>query len=283
MSGVNPLREWFEKVPARVLIDTDPGFTQVRHLTEAAARERAVRHNAFFSFGENIGRAGCRVPDDGLPWRPTRQPVALAAWPVTAAPGDGRYTTVMQWESYPARCYGALRLAMKSESFAPFAELPRRLGRVLEIALGGPNAPRAALAELGWRIADAVAVSEDPWTYHRFIQASKGEFGVAKQGYVATRCGWFSERSAVYLASGRPVLAQDTGFADWLPCGAGVLAFASPEEVIDGVARIEADYERHRRAARDLAEAYFAAPRVLPPLLEAALSGSRRTALEPVG
>jgi hypothetical protein len=275
VSGVNPLRDWLARVPARALIDTDPGFTQVRHLQDSAARERAAGHTAFFTFGENIDKPNCGIPCDGFPWRPTRQPVSLAAWPRRTAPRGGRYTTVMQWESYPPLRHGQLTLAMKSTSFRAFAKLPERLGPVFMLAIGGAGAPRASLRDLGWGVADATAVSEDPWTYQDFILASKAEFGIAKDGYVATRSSWFSERSACYLASGRPVLAQDTGFSDWLPCGEGVLAFASPADVTEAVASIDADYERHCRRARAVAAEYFAPARVLPHLIEAAVTQQR--------
>jgi hypothetical protein len=271
ISGVNPIREWFERVPSRILIDTDPGFTQIRTLTDPVFRRRCEAHTAFFSFGENIGKPCSAVPDDGFPWRATRQPVSLDAWPCTAGPTGGRYTTVMQWASEPAPFeYGALRLAMKSESFGPFIALPQRLGGIFEIAVRAGVAPLASLREAGWGLADIDAVSRDPWSYQAFVQASKAEFGIAKQGYVATRCGWFSERSANYLASGRPVLHQDTGFAECLPCGEGLLAFRSPEEAADAVRRIDADYDFHSRAARALSEEYFAAGRVLPALIETA-------------
>jgi hypothetical protein len=271
ISGVNPVREWFERVPSRILIDTDPGYTQIRNLTDPAFRRRCEAHTAFFSFGENIGRPCSAVPDDGFPWRATRQPVSLDAWPCTARSAGGRYTTVMQWDSFPAPLeFGDLRLAMKSESFAPFIGLPQRLGGIFKIAVRGPAEPLAALRAAGWGLADIDEVGRDPWSYQAFIQASKAEFGIAKQGYVATRCGWFSERSANYLASGRPVLHQDTGFSDGLPCGRGLLAFRSPEEVVESVRRIESDYDFHCRAARALSEGYFAARHVLPALIETA-------------
>jgi hypothetical protein len=272
ISGVNPVREWLERVPARVLIDTDPGLTQIRNLTDPAFRRRCEAHTAFFSFGENIGKPCSSVPDDGFPWRATRQPVSMSAWPCTAGPAGGRYTTVMHWRGGRVFEYGALRLGKKSESFGPFIGLPQRLGGIFEIAVRGGKAPLAALREANWGLADIDAVSRDPWTYQYFIQRSKAEFGIAKQGYVATRCGWFSERSAVYLASGRPVLHQDTGFPECLPCGRGVIPFQSLDDVIDAVADVDGNYQAHCRAARELAEEYFAAIRVLPALIEAAMA-----------
>jgi hypothetical protein len=270
VSGVNPLHDWFTKVPVRALIDTDPGFTQVRHLRYDEARQRAANHTVFFTFGETVGKSTCLIPADGFPWRPTRQPVALGAWPCSRGPCDGRYTTVMQWESYPPEHYGELTLVMKATSFRRFAKLPQRMGAAFELAVGGSSAPREALNDLGWGIADAVALSYDPWTYQDFIPASKAEFGIAKHGYVAVRCGWFSERSACHLATGRPVVAQDTGFSDWLPCGEGVLAFRSPENATDCVSYVNTDYEFHCRRARVIAQQFFDARVVLQALIEAA-------------
>jgi hypothetical protein len=275
VSGVNPLRPWLLGVPRRALIDTDPAFTQVRHLTDPAARARAAAHTAFFTFGENIPAGRSTVPDDGLPWRPTRQPVVLDAWPVTPAPPDGLFTTVMQWDSYPAREYGGRRYGMKSESFGPYLGLPGRCGRVFELAVGSPSAPRASLRDAGWLLRDPLEVSRDPWTYQKYVIGSKAEFGVAKHGYVAGRTGWFSERSACYLAAGRPVVAQDTGFTDWLSAAGGVVAFRTPEEAAAGVADVTARFDHHARAARAAAAEYFDAARVLPRLIEQALAAGR--------
>jgi hypothetical protein len=276
VSGFNPLRDWLERIPARVMIDTDPGFIQIRNLTDPQFHARCEAHTAFFSFGENFGKPSCAIPEDGFSWQATRQPVSLAAWPDTPGPRDGRYTTVMQWQTWQAPWeYKGLKLATKAESFRQFMDLPGRLGPIFEIAVRSRwTSPHSMLRRAGWGIADIDGISRDPWTYQAFIQRSKAEFSIAKAGYVETRSGWFSERSAVYLASGRPVLHQDTGFSDWLPCGKGVFAFRSPEEVIDAVFRINADYDVHCRAARELAAEYFAAERVLPPLIETAMAAS---------
>jgi hypothetical protein len=272
VSGVNPLRPWLLGVPVRVLIDTDPAFTQIRHLTDPAARALAAAHTAFFTFGENIPAGRSSVPDDSFPWRPTRQPIVLDAWPVTPPPADGLITTVMQWDSYPAREYGGQRYGMKSESFGPFLDLPERCGRVFELALGSASAPRDLLRERGWRLRDPLEVTRDPWTYQDYLRGSRAEFGIAKHGYVAGRTGWFSERSAGYLASGRPVLVQDTGFTDWLSAPGGVLAFNTLEEAAAGAAEVTARYAFHAREARAVAGEYFDAGRVLPRLVEQALT-----------
>ncbi|HLJ93171.1 MAG TPA: hypothetical protein VKU02_08270 [Gemmataceae bacterium] len=274
LSGINPLRPWFLEIPVRVLVDTDPVFTQLRHLTNPCAHEIARLHTAFFSFGENVQRDGCGIPVDGLPWLPTRQPVVLDAWPVTPPRPHGRFTTIMQWDSYPAREYNGVRYGMKSESFRPYTDLPSRAGRCLELALGSPTAPLSRLRRRGWHIRDPRRPSRDPWSYQRYIQRSKAEFSVAKHGYVISRSGWFSERSAGYLASGRPIVVEDTGFTDWLPSGAGVLSFHTPDEALAGIEAVNGRYAFHCRAAREIAEAHFDARTVLTRLLESAMSST---------
>jgi len=268
LSGVNPLRGELRDIPARALIDTDPAFTQIAHLTDARRRARALEHTAFFSLAENVGRPGCTVPDDGLPWQPTRQPVVLDAWPVTPGPVDGRFTTVMQWDSYPPREWNGVRYGMKSETFQAFLDLPTRAHASFELVLGSANAPRAVLRQRGWQLRNPHSATGDPCVYQRYLQRSKAEFSVAKQGYVASRSGWFSERTAGYLASGRPVAVQDTGFTEWLPSGWGVVPFRSAEEAIAGIESINADYPAHCRAARALAEEYCDAASVLTHLLD---------------
>ena len=271
LCGVNPLRGPLQDVPIRVLVDEDPAFTQIRHLEDPDARARALRHNAFFTFAENFGQQGCGVPDDGLGWQPTRQPVVLES--IAALPGvpDGRFTTMMQWDSYPAREYGGVRFGMKSDSFAAFDDLPARVGPVLELAVGGATAPRSRLEQRGWHVTDPLARSRDPEAYQAFIAGSKAEFSVAKHGYVVSRSGWFSERSVAYLALGRPVVIQDTGFTRWLDADAGVLPFSTPDEAVHAITKVDARYARHCAAAREVVAEYFASSRVLARLVERAM------------
>jgi hypothetical protein len=277
ITGYNSIRDWLKSVPARAFIDLDPGFMQIRNLTNPGFRRHCADHTAFFSIGQNIGKPSCLVPDDGFPWQPILQPVPLALWPQLPTRRDGRYTTVMSWES-SARAleYGNLRLEMKkSVSLEPLLDLPHRVGNVFELAVRvRSDASLSKLRQAGWGLANVEAVSRDPWTYQAFIERSKAEFGITTAGYLTSQCGWFSERSVGYLASGRPVLAQDTGFPEWLPCGAGVLAFRSVDEAVDAMTEIEANYDAHCRAAREIAAEYFAAPRVLTGLIAAATAGS---------
>lgn len=271
LSGVNPLRSWLAQVPHRVFVDTDPAFTQIRHLTQPHARELAAAHNSFFTFAENIGREDCLVPADGFAWQPTRQPLQADAWSITPGPPGGSWTTVMQWESYRTLRYEERYYGMKSDSFESFVDLPERAGSVFEIAVGSKSAPRDFLRAKGWRLLDPLEVTRDPWSYQEFIRGSKAEFSVAKHGYVSSRSGWFSERSVAYLASGRPVLTQQTRFSDWLETGAGLLAFETMEEALAGIEEIDANYDHHCRAARELAEEFFDARTVLTDLIERAL------------
>ena len=268
VSGVNPLRPWLADIAVRILIDTDPVFTQIRHLTDPAARSQSLKHTAFFSFGESIENGSSSIPRDGFPWRATRQPIVLDAWRVTPGPSHGRFTTVMVWDSYEAREHDGVNHGMKSASFGPYMDIPQKAGSPFEIAAGGRTLPRELLQKHGWILSNPLEATRDPWTYQAFIRRSKAEFSVAKHGYVVSRSGWFSERSAAYLASGRPVVTQDTGFSSWLPVGAGVLSFTTPDEALAAIEDVETRYEFHCRAAREVAVEYFDARKVLPQLVE---------------
>ncbi len=270
LSGVNPLREWGARVPVRIFVDTDPAFTQVRHLTNSHAKAVAAAHNVFFTFGEGIPGGSASVPDDGFPWRATRQPIFLDSWATTTPPANGRYTTVMQWKSYKAVRYQNTIYQSKEASFPEYQDLPQLVGVPLEIALGSDNAPRDELAEKGWVITDPTGISRTPWTYQNYIQNSRGEFSIAKQGFVVSRSGWFSERSACYLASGRPVVTQDTGFSSWLPTGAGLLAFRDRDGAIAALKEVESNYEHHAASTRAIVAEHFDSSEILAKLLSEA-------------
>jgi len=275
MSGKSPLRPWHSEIPIRALIDTDPAFTQIRHLTDPDALSRARAHNVFLSFGENIAKPSSRIPDDGLPWRTTRQPIVRDCWPVAPAPADGRLTTVMLWDSYPAREHAGVRYGMKSASFEKLFDLPATAALPLELAVGGPGVPKDRLREAGWTVVDPLEVTRTPSDYQRYLRESKGEFSVAKHGYVVSNSGWFSERSAAYLASGRPVIVEDTGHSDWLNVDAGVLSYRNAAEALDAIDEVHRRYATHARAAREIAEAWFDSDKVLARLL-ADLETARR-------
>jgi hypothetical protein len=250
-------------------VDTDPGFTQIRHLTDTNARALASRHTAFFSFGENIVSCGCLIPDDGFPWVATRQPIVLDAWEQAPIYSKGSYTTVMQWESYNDAVYQNQRFGTKSASFGPFLDLPTRVQVTLELALGGKRAPRRLLRNMGWRIRDPLSVTASLDSYQRYLRDSRAEFSVAKQGYVCSNSGWFSERSACYLATGRPVIVQDTGFTSRIETGRGILAFNSVDQACASIEALESNYQLHYSVARELIQRYFDAEKVLSEMIEA--------------
>lgn len=281
LSGVNPLRSWLLDVPIRVLVDTDPVFTQIRHLTDPESHSRASLHNRFFSFGENFGLPGCSIPDDGFPWQRTRQPICLGAWPVTPGVPLGKLTAVMQWRSYDEAEFRGAKYGMKSASFPPYMDLPKRIGPILELAIGARESHRAELTRRGWSVVDPRVPTSDIWKYQHYIRQSRAEFGIAKHGYVISHSGWFSERSACYLASGRPVVVQDTGFSDWLPTGSGVLAFTNPDDVVRSVEELAFRYEYHCRTAREIVEAYFSAADVLASLVQRAMADPSGVASRP--
>ncbi|MGI9292890.1 MAG: hypothetical protein ACR2PS_02825 [Pseudomonadales bacterium] len=275
LSGSNILRPWAMRIPRRVYVDTDPVFTQLRHLSNPSRRERALQHTHFVSFGENFGKSDCLIPDDGIIWQPTRQPIVLGAWPVLPPPDSGRFTTVMQWDKSiqdAPMAYQGVEYGRKADSFSPYFDLPRQTETTLELALGGNDAPRKELRDCGWSTCNPHSVAGDPWAYQHYIQQSMAEFSVAKQGYVFARSGWFSERSACYLASGRPVLVQETGFSDWLPTGCGVIGFQNRDEALGGLREISDHYETHCEAARRIAQEWFDASKVLSHLIDVSLS-----------
>lgn len=268
VSGVNPLHALYARVPVKVFVDTDPAFQQVRVLTDPTHATFVRQHTHHFTFATSITSPTHGVPDDGIRWLPTIQPVHLASWSVTPIASTGALTTVMQWDSYERRSWNGIVYGMKAESFAPFIDLPRGAALPLELAIGSPTAPRRDLREHGWIIRDPLEVTRSLTSYQAYIASSLGEFSVAKHGYVVSRCGWFGERTANYLASGRPAIVQDTGFTDWLPCGEGLLAFDSPADALGAIEAVAADPARHGRRARELAEEHFDSSRVLVDLIE---------------
>jgi hypothetical protein len=272
LSGINPLRPWSEAVPVRVLVDTDPVFTLIKHLQNAMALARAKQHNRFLTFGENLSADRGNAPMDEFSWRPARQPVYLPSWKHHAGPADQPYTTVMQWESYPPAEHNGQKFGMKSDSFATIEQAPRHVVPKLQIALGGQTAPRQRLRRHGWSVVDSLRKTATPGGFQHYLARSRAEFTIAKHGYAVSNCGWFSERSANYLASGRPVITQETGFSDHIPTGEGLFAFSTLDESVAAIEAVESSYERHSKAAREIAEEYFDSRKVLTKLLDEVMS-----------
>ena len=255
----------------RVFLDTDPGFGQMWRALGLA--DVFAGHDVHVTIGEHIGSPGCTVPDGGLNWITTPQPVVLDQWPV-CAPGDGtRFTSIASWRgAYGPIDYDGHRYGLRVHQFRRFAALPRRAGGgTFELALdihAADAADNTLLTDGGWSIVPPATVASTPDGYRDYIQASDAEIMVAKGIYVDSASGWLSERSLCYLASGRPVLAQETGFSDLYPTGEGLLAFSTMEEAIAGVEAIRADPAGHAAAAREIAEEHFDSDRVLGRLLD---------------
>ncbi|MGH2755262.1 MAG: glycosyltransferase [Actinomycetota bacterium] len=272
ISGANRMRSWSRDIPVRIFIDTDPAFTQIRNLTDPERMKRSRDHNVFLTFGANTGRPECAIPDDGLGWTSTRQPIVPDLWHRSIPAAEAPYRTVMQWDSYEPLAFQGRRYGLKSHSFDGYRDLPRRVSSDMEIALGGANAPHEELLDRGWKLADPLDVAKDPWSYVSYVQGSKAEFSVAKEGYVTSRSGWFSERSAAFLTCGRPVIVQNTGFTDWLPGGAGVVPFGSPDEAEEAIEQVGSTLSHHSRAALEVADTYFRADRVLSEMIDRAMT-----------
>lgn len=264
-------REEYDRPQRRIFIDVDPGFTQV-HMTQDSGLVSAIaRCERHFTIGQRIGMPDCPIPLAGFCWLKTLPPIALDHWPVAGDGAASHFTTVMRWQGpFQNTQQNGTSYGQKDKEFPRFLELPQRTTQAFQLALIGSE--QELLAKHGWELVPGWIVSETPACYQNYIQNSRAEFAVPKHAYVATRGGWFSDRSVCYLASGRPVLIEDTGLGDWLPTGDGLLTFRDVAGAITGVERINAAYEHHRRAARQLAEEHFAAERVLPALLDAAMN-----------
>jgi hypothetical protein len=269
VSGMLTDRQLTERIPVRAYLDLDPAFVQLWHTQ--GIDMRFAGHTHFVTVGQAIGTPGCSVPTCGLPWIPTAQPVVLQEWPMAGAPPrwDG-LTTVANWRGYGSIEHHGVFYGQKAHSLRPLITLPTRTRERFMPALAiHPDEHKdiALMKQNRWNLLDPAQLTGTPMKYRRFVQGSKAEFGLAKSGYVASRCGWFSDRSACYLASGRPVIAQDTGFTSWLPSGQGLIAFQSEQQVLDAIEELNRDYGRHARAARGIAEEHFCSDRVLPRLL----------------
>ncbi len=256
-------------VSHRLFVDLDPGFTQ---LWDASGIDLGLsRHTNFASVGLLLGDHDCPIPGGGVEWQPTLPPVVLGHWPLAhEAPREG-VTAIANWRSYGSLEHEGVRYGQKAHSARELFELPRLAGEPIRFALLIDPAEEEDLRNLrrhGWELLDPLACTGTPAAYRDFVRASAAELGVAKEGYVVSRCGWFSDRSVCYLASGRPVVAQRTGWERVLPEGEGLLGFATAGDAAAALAEVRAEPRRHAKAARDLAVGHFDSRRVLTDLIE---------------
>ena len=267
VSSAGSLKDYEFGVKHQMFIDGDPMFCQVNLLDPngAAYASRVRAHDSHFTFGLNLGRPDCFAPETGISWKKTVQPIALDSWPLQDDTVPDRFTTVMNWSSYPPIEWEGKQYGQKDLEFEQFKMLPKHTPQRLEMVMA-PGAcskrPTEELRALGWTILEPNEVLPDHRTYRQFLRTSKAEWSIAKHGYVEGRTGWFSCRTACYLALGRPAVVQETGWSDYIPAGDGLLAFSTMDEAVEAIADINDHYAKHQAAARALAEQYFEAKKV---------------------
>ena len=267
ISGHLTFEPLLARVRRKIYLDVDPGYTQLWHAS-GNRNARLDGHDDYFTIGGNIGMPGCTIPTCGLRWRRTRPPVTLKNWQETDRPSLDRFTTIASWRgAYGTIEFGGKQFGPKAHAFRKFYELPKRMpGCQFELALDIHSADgkdSTALRQHGWHIVDPKTVAGDARAFQSYVRNSGAEFSVAQPIYVETGSGWFSQRTAEYLASGRPALVQDTGLDRHLPTGEGLVTFTNFNEAVDGAEKIRSNYVHHSRAARSLAEEYFDSDKVL--------------------
>jgi len=256
-------RDEYQKIPRKIFIDSDPAFTQAAIAKgESWYVEFFEKFDALFTFGRNLGAEDCAISETPFEWKKTWQPIICDEWQTdNSLPTRDVFTTVMTWKNQSF----ADADGNKDKQFAQFINLPTKTAQTIELAVNGAQ---DLLRSHGWQTVDGMSVSKNLNLYRDYIQSSKAEFSVAKHLYVSTKSGWFSDRSECYLASSRPVLVQKTGFEKYLPTGEGLLTFGNLEEALDGIERINNDYEKHSRRAGEIAREFFDSNIVLPQLLK---------------
>lgn len=273
VTGAQEIREEHLACRRRIYVESDPFGAQVGVAQGDAATIAALAaHDTHFSFGENLGAPDCGVAIERFRWLPTRQPVVMDLWAnVLERPGDA-YTTITTWHNKGKTIdyRGDRYYWTKDREFKKFLDLPQRRGAAFELATMVDADVLELLHGHGWRQEDSAAISRDVDRYREYIQQSRGEFTVARDQYVRPNTGWFSDRSVCYLAAGRPVITQETGFSKYLPTGKGLFGFRTMEDILAAVDAIESDYAGNCRAARDIAAEYFAAEKVIGSLMERA-------------
>lgn len=254
--------------PRRVFLDIDPGYPQMWR--ELGLADVFTGHDDYVTIAFNMGEHGCGIPTCGLDWITSVPPIVLGEWPVHA--GGTAFTTVATWRGpYGVIDYGGQQYGSRVHEFRKVMALPQLTGAAFELALDihpDETADIELLRASGWNLADPVRVAGDPMAYRRFIQRSRGEFSVSKPMYVSTRSGWVSDRSICYLASGKPVVTQDTGLERLSLSGKGFLTYSTQEEAVAAIEDVERDPRGHAVAARALAEEHFNSDHVLSRLLE---------------
>ncbi|HVM96187.1 MAG TPA: hypothetical protein VMT89_07345 [Candidatus Acidoferrales bacterium] len=270
LSGRFHQRSILDRVRRRMYVDLDPGFVQIWQ-AQYNVDMNLARHDVHVTVGLNLGADSCPMPTCGIDWHTTLPPVVLDEWQTTT-PAGSAYTTVADWRGYSPVEWQGQWYGQKSEEFLRIIDLPRHSKAPIELCLAihPEEADRQRLLDHGWRLVEPRQRIATPDAYRNYVQTSRGELTVAKNGYVAGRTGWFSDRSACYLAAGRPVIVQDTTIGGYVPTGEGLLTFTDTASAAAALERVEANYERHAETARQFAREYLDSDRVLARLIELA-------------
>lgn len=278
ISASTILRDEYLSIPGRILIDSDPMFTQIDYYQELNNTETdrckmkfvLENHTHLFSFGENMGKEDCKIPGFNFSWIPTRQPICMNYWPVQQIHmGDTVFTSVMNWSVKKACVYDNKEWGQKNLEFQKFISVPELFpGADFKVMVTGINGERETeIKNAGWQLLDPLLHVTNPASYQSFINRSTAEFSVAKETYVKSNSGWFSCRSACYLAAGKPVVTQDTQWSKYIPSGNGLFAFTDLPSAIEALHEVKANTTKHAKAAREIAAAYFDSNKILNELL----------------
>jgi len=275
VTGAQEIREEHLACKRRIYVESDPFASQVKVAKgDQGMIKTLAAHDTLFTFGENVGASDCDVPVEGLHWLPTRQPVALDLWDNSHPPqADVPFNTITTWHNKGKDIVwrGDTWYWTKDREFGKFLDLPRRRPSVaFELAATVDEHVQRRLRDHGWRQVGSLEMSRDSGVYRNYIQQSRGEFTVARDQYVRPKTGWFSDRTACYLAAGRPVITQETGFSKFLPVGKGLFGFKTMDDILQALDAIESDYAGNCRAAREIAAEFFGAEKVVGSLMQRA-------------
>ena len=264
----------------KIFIDTDPGYNQLRMVQKKEVTSKVPGflrvHDQYFTYAENIHAVDCLVPTLDVNWKTTRTPIVLDLWKAFGRNLPGKqtaWTTVMTWTEFQEGvAYKGVQYYGKGIEFEKIASLPQNVDATFKIAVGGVNAPVKWLTQNGWSVLDGPTATRTPKKYQEFLAKSRGEISVAKNVYAALRTGWFSCRSACYIAAGRPVVLQDTGFDKVIPTGRGIVTFRDLSEAVNAIREVESNYKLHAKAAQEIAREYFDSNKVLTKLVQDSMS-----------
>ena len=257
---------WMEEAQhasLRILLDGEPGYTQIRMVTDPSQTAHNLCYDLYYTNGLNIGTDRCSAPDGNITWGHLPHPVDTDIIKFSPPRKNGAFSTIMNWRSHDTVDYNGRSFGQKDMEFIKIITLPGLVGVKMEVAVSGKKIPYELLRSHSWHLRDGLEVTKSYDSFIEYLTSCRGEFSVCKQVFVATRTAWFSDKSGAFLALGRPVVLQNTGFSDHLPCGKGLFAFENIEQARDALENISTDHLKHSHAARELACEYLEARKVL--------------------